>query len=289
MMNEVASGQVCPSCAAENPPFAAYCSQCGTALGRLRGTRATYPAPVSAPSSAVPAAPASSAAAAVPAGYQTTSSVAPYPRAGAPTPSNGATMQAQYYQQHSYGPGYAGPAPQGYYPAAPISVNVNPVINVQAPMPAPLEQPPHPTLIVHAPVAAPSIIVRALWFLFVGLWLGALATVVGWALCVSVIGLPLGLLILNRLPAIMTLRPRSTSLRVTTSYGVTVVNYVAPAQHAMAARAAYFLLIGWWFSALWLLMAWCLVGLSVVTFGISLAPAFMMFDRVPQVLTLRRN
>jgi uncharacterized membrane protein YccF (DUF307 family) len=133
-----------------------------------------------------------------------------------------------------------------------------------------------------------SLPTRILWFLFIGLWLGLLATILGWLLCVTVIGLPLGLLIMNRLPTIMTLRSPANTTRLTIGNGITAltVNLAEP-QHPFLVRAVYFGLIGWWFSLLWLLVAWSLVVLAVPTLGLSLAPAFLMFNYVPQVMTLR--
>jgi len=105
-----------------------------------------------------------------------------------------------------------------------------------------------------------------------------------------VLPLPAGVMILNRLPAIMTLRqaPRRPMVRYTN--GVALLRTgMAPPQLPIVARAAYFLLIGWWASALVLAVAWCLVALSMFTLGLSLVPAFLLFERVPQVLTLRND
>ena len=170
---------------------------------------------------------------------------------------------------------------------APLSINVSPVINMQAPVTMPM--PPQPIVVVND-AAAPSLVVRALWFLFFGLWLGLIATVVGWALCVGVVTLPIGLLILNRLPAIMTLQPPTRGTQVVHAYGVTTIHTnVGPVQRPFYIRALYFAFIGWWLSAIWLVLAWIFVAFSVVTLGMSLVPAFMMFNRVPYVLTLREN
>ncbi len=47
---------------------------------------------------------------------------------------------------------------------------------------------------------------RSIYFFLVGWWLGLLALKVGWFLCITIIGMPLGLLILNRIPFLMTLK-----------------------------------------------------------------------------------
>jgi uncharacterized membrane protein YccF (DUF307 family) len=51
-----------------------------------------------------------------------------------------------------------------------------------------------------------NILIRVIYFIAIGWWLGAIALKAGWLLCVTIIGMPLGLLLLNQLPAIMTLR-----------------------------------------------------------------------------------
>lgn len=147
-----------------------------------------------------------------------------------------------------------------------------------------------PVVVVNNGSSGPNLVVRIVWFLFIGLWLGALATFVGYVLCLLIVTLPVGVIVLNNLPGLMTLRPASSSTRVTVAGGVTVVDLNMRAQqHSFLLRALYFLLFGWWFAGIWLFLAWGFVSLSILTFGLTLAVAFMMFDRVPQVMTLRVN
>jgi hypothetical protein len=208
------------------------------------------------------------------------------------TPGYGATpyeTPANPYGQPMQSPGpYAGmPPPSAYTPyGQPISINVSPTMMQNAyNMPA---QP--PVVMVQDASVQHSLLVRALWFIMFGAWFGAIATVVGWILCVMVITLPLGLLLLNRLPQIMTLRPPSTSTRVTYANGVTMITTnLGAAQPPFLLRAIYFVFVGWWLSALWLALAWAFVAVTPITLGTSLVPAFMMFNRVPQVMTLRVN
>lgn len=81
----------------------------------------------------------------------------------------------------------------------------------------------------------------------------------------------------------MTLRPVRTQTRVANVGNVMVVQQGESAQYPFLLRAAYFVVVGWWLSALWLLAAWALVGIS---FGLGLPLAFWMFDRVPAIITL---
>ncbi|MHB8932895.1 MAG: YccF domain-containing protein [Bellilinea sp.] len=131
----------------------------------------------------------------------------------------------------------------------------------------------------------PGCLIRILYFIFVGLWLGGIVTVAAWILIVSIIGLPFGLWLLNRLPQIMTLKPVQTQARVTVVDGKVVYRETRPPQFPFLLRALYFILIGWWFSAIWLALAWLLTGLSL---GLGLPLAFWMFDQVPAITTLAR-
>ncbi len=131
----------------------------------------------------------------------------------------------------------------------------------------------------------PGCLIRILYFIFVGLWLGGIVTVLAWVLNVTIIGLPLGLWLLNRLPQLMTLKPVPTEGRVSVVNGKVVYRESSLPAHPFLLRAVYFLLIGWWFSLVWLILAWLLTGLSL---GLGLPLAFWMFDQVPAITTLAR-
>jgi len=131
----------------------------------------------------------------------------------------------------------------------------------------------------------PGLLIRALYFIFVGLWLGGIWTTIAWFLIITIIGLPLGLLMLNRLPQVMTLKPVQENRYLVQKDGKWVVRTSNREQASFLARALYFLLVGWWFSALWLGAAWAISG---ITLGLGLPLAFWMFDRVPAITTLSR-
>jgi uncharacterized membrane protein YccF (DUF307 family) len=50
-----------------------------------------------------------------------------------------------------------------------------------------------------------NFLARAVYFICFGWWLGFIWAYLGYALCLTILGLPLGLMMLNRLPAVLTL------------------------------------------------------------------------------------
>jgi uncharacterized membrane protein YccF (DUF307 family) len=125
----------------------------------------------------------------------------------------------------------------------------------------------------------PNLILRVVWFILIGWWLGGILSAVAWALNATIVLMPLGLWLINRLPTFITLRPQEQRFEV-------VGGDLVPAtrQRPFLLRAVYFLLIGWWFSGLWMAVAYVLV-LTVI--GIPLA--FWMYGRVGAVTTLYRS
>ncbi len=125
-----------------------------------------------------------------------------------------------------------------------------------------------------------SLLVRAIYFIVIGWWLSGIWAAIAWLLSVSIIGLPLGLYMLNRLPQVVTLKPSPRNLMVTPSGQLLEMNV---RQRPFLLRAIYFLLIGWWFSALWIIVAWALHA-SII--GMLLG--FWMFNRTATIVTLAR-
>ena len=126
-----------------------------------------------------------------------------------------------------------------------------------------------------------NLLVRAIYFLLIGWWLSAIWAVLAWVLCVTVIGLPLGLYMLNRLPQVVTLKPQRETL-VLTHDGRLLQS--RERQLPFLLRAIYFVLIGWWFSAIWISVAWALHATII-----GMIVGFWMFDRVPAIVTLART
>lgn len=128
-------------------------------------------------------------------------------------------------------------------------------------------------------VKPPNLLLRIVWFVLVGWWLAGILSAAAWALNATIIGLPLGLWIINRLPWVATLRPPESAYWVDEG-----MLRPATAQYPFLLRALYFLLVGWWLSGLWMLVAYMLL----VTI-IGMPGAFWMYGRVGSVTTLYRT
>jgi len=117
-----------------------------------------------------------------------------------------------------------------------------------------------------------SLLVRALWFVFVGWWLTPVLVNVAWLLNATIILLPFGIKLINLVPTALTLaEPRSLD------------DTGSANQPSLVVRAMYFVLIGWWLSWLWANIA---VALSLTIVGIPVA--IWMFNRLPYVTSLYR-
>jgi uncharacterized membrane protein YccF (DUF307 family) len=144
----------------------------------------------------------------------------------------------------------------------------------------------NPSTPILVPNPGPGCLVRGLYFIFVGSWLGLLWILAAWFLNLTIIGLPLGLAMINRIPHVMTLRPVRMQTVVEVRDGAPVVHQFPLKQPPFLLRALYFIIIGFWLSLVWMLLAWIFTGL---TLGLGLPLAFWMFDRVPAITTLARS
>jgi uncharacterized membrane protein YccF (DUF307 family) len=138
-------------------------------------------------------------------------------------------------------------------------------------------------VIVQPQTSGPGFLVRAFWFVFIGWWLSAIATVFAYLLCVTIIGLPFGFALFNRLPAVLTLRPRSETYVTEVRDGVTFMRGGTVPQLPMAGRAVWFLLAGWWLGAIYVTVAWFLC-VVIITLPIGL----YLYNRIGAVMTLLR-
>jgi uncharacterized membrane protein YccF (DUF307 family) len=114
--------------------------------------------------------------------------------------------------------------------------------------------------------SGPGLLIRILWFIFVGWWLGLIWVVAAWFFNLTIIGLPLGLAMINSTPQVMTLKPSRVTTVLENRDGTQVIRQRPLEQHPFLLRALYFLVIGFWFSLVWTLLAWLL---SLGTLGLA--------------------
>lgn len=124
---------------------------------------------------------------------------------------------------------------------------------------------------------------RTLWFVFIGWWLTGLVNIIAYLIALTIIGLPVAFMIFNRLPSVLTLRPRTVTTTHHEADGVSYITETLVPQRAFWRRAVYFVLVGWWLGAFWSALAWLLCVLIV-----TLPLGVMMYNRLPAVMTLRR-
>jgi uncharacterized membrane protein YccF (DUF307 family) len=129
----------------------------------------------------------------------------------------------------------------------------------------------------------PGCLVQLLWFVFIGWWVGQIWIALSWILILSIIGIPLAIIMLNRLPKVIALREPDKQVSVVMREGAASVSTTSQKQVNIFVRAIYFVLIGWWLSAIWMELAY-FVCLTLIGLPIG----FWMFDRVPALVSLRR-
>lgn len=128
-------------------------------------------------------------------------------------------------------------------------------------------------------------LLRAIYFLLIGWWLTLLWINIAWAFNATVILLPLGLYMLNRVPQVLTLKPMAVEAVVGGHRGQPVVVHTRGVrQHFWLWRLLYFILIGSWFSLIWANVAGIL-SISIIGLPIGIP----MFNRLPAVTTLMRT
>ena len=141
------------------------------------------------------------------------------------------------------------------------------------------------TVVVKRSKQNPGCLVQLLWFVFIGWWAGQIWIAVAWLLMLTVVGIPFGVAMMNKVPQVIALRGQSGSATITRLGDVTTVTVgAAIPQHNILLRAVYLLLIGWWLSAIWMELAYA-ICLTII----GLPVGFWMFDKVPALVSLHRG
>jgi len=118
----------------------------------------------------------------------------------------------------------------------------------------------------------PALAVRAVWFLLVGWWATGIWLSVAWVLNVTVIGLPLGIKMINMTPKVLSLKERAF---------VDAEGRSGQQRYGLLVRGVYFVLVGWWASGIWMSVAYVFT-VSIV--GIPVA--VVMYNKLPFVVSL---
>lgn len=119
---------------------------------------------------------------------------------------------------------------------------------------------------------------RLLYFLLIGWWLALLAVLTAYLLCISFLGLPLGVMIFNRLPTLLYLKEPGTPCEWGHDH-----------RHVMSElplllRALWFFVVGWHLGLI-ALAAGYVTALTVVGVPLSV----YIFNRIPLMMTLSRH
>lgn len=118
-------------------------------------------------------------------------------------------------------------------------------------------------------------LLQLIYFVFIGWWLGALAVILAYLCFVLVVTFPLGVKLINRISYTIALREPPVVL---SPWGEVSVR-----QRPFLLRAIWFIVVGFWFTAAWMIVAYVLC-LTII--GMPLG--FWMFDRSPALLTLHK-
>ena len=132
---------------------------------------------------------------------------------------------------------------------------------------------------------APPLLLRVIYFLLFGWWFTGVWINIAWIFNLTLIGLPVGLWMIDRVPQILTLSPMSGVMQTVVQDGrVIVVGMEGIPQLSWLVRLIYFVFVGWWFSLLWSNAAWVI---SATIIGLPVG--IWMFHRLPGVTTLMRR
>ncbi len=129
-----------------------------------------------------------------------------------------------------------------------------------------------------------SFLLRAIYFVLIGWWLTFLWINTAWILNATIILLPVGLWMLNRVPQVLTLKPMAVEVEWRYRGGAIVAVERSVRQPGCLLRLVYFIFIGSWASLLWANIAWFL---CVTIIGLPIGIA--MFNSLPTVTTLMRT
>lgn len=134
--------------------------------------------------------------------------------------------------------------------------------------------------ITKQPVKEIPFLLRVLWFFLLGWELTAVWIIVAWLFNITIIGLPVGLWMINRVPQVLTLKSQGGDFYVNGKTGER--HFQSARQVNFLLRAFYFVFVGWWASLLWAALGW-LACLTIILLPVGV----LMLNWLPFVTTLR--
>lgn len=139
----------------------------------------------------------------------------------------------------------------------------------------PISRPPQQVVVVpRRPI--PPMPTRVIWFLFAGIWSTCLWVIATWLIICLAVFAPLANRMITYIPTVLTLRPSDNPpLSIIPAPRSLVLRQEAPF------RLAYTVLVGWWASLVWVLLAYA-ISLTVVGIPIS----YRMYAVAPAVAHL---
>lgn len=126
---------------------------------------------------------------------------------------------------------------------------------------------------------SPNLVVRAIWFVVVGWWLTGVLLTAAWLLNLTVVGIPVGIKFINWVPKALTLKNTDRDDGPGESVEIGKSSGDSP---NLLVRGVYFVLIGWWASAIYTLIAY-LTCLTVIGLPIGVK----LFNYLPKVVSLK--
>lgn len=127
---------------------------------------------------------------------------------------------------------------------------------------------------------SPSLIVRSIWFIFVGWWLTGLLLGIAWFLNLTIVGLPIGIKLINKVPKALTLKEIASSGGDEFAIGAST----GGSSPSLVIRGVYFIFVGWWLSFIWIWIAY-FVSLTIIGLPIGIK----LFNKLPYVVSLYRG
>ena len=141
-------------------------------------------------------------------------------------------------------------------------------------------QPPSLQVVMH--VREHGLFVRALYFLFIGWWFGLFWALASWVMYASVIGAPLGAVMMNKVPGAISLKSKQKDIKVFATGDGYTISQTNKQQFPLWARILYYP-VGLILSLLMIIFGWFLF-----IFLITAPLGVMVFNAVPAVTSLHR-